>query len=108
MIVYHGREHPGASQPLRVSYDADVVIFRRDNDRLLQYRSTTPILVSELQEETSAVVDNVVFPTGIDKRSEDVYDIYYGVADKHLGVARLHLPAAVDSKEAPQTDRSSS
>ncbi len=44
--------------------------------------------------ETS--VDNVVFPTGIDRRDDlglpDRFDIYYGMADNRIGVARLDLP----------------
>ena len=92
MVVYHGvsGEH----------YDAGVMLFRREKDRLLRYRSTTPILIPELEEETTGVVNNVVFPTGIDKRAEDIYDIYYGMADKYIGVARLQLPDKVDYDEA--------
>jgi beta-1,2-mannobiose phosphorylase / 1,2-beta-oligomannan phosphorylase len=37
-----------------------------------------------------------VFPTGIDRRddigSPDRFDIYYGMADNRIGVARLDLP----------------
>jgi predicted GH43/DUF377 family glycosyl hydrolase len=38
----------------------------------------------------------VVFPTGIDRRddvgSPDRFDIYYGMADNRIGVARLDVP----------------
>jgi predicted GH43/DUF377 family glycosyl hydrolase len=40
------------------------------------------------------VVDNVVFPTGIDPRpdlGERVYDIYYGMGDYSVGAARLSI-----------------
>jgi predicted GH43/DUF377 family glycosyl hydrolase len=37
-----------------------------------------------------------VFPTGIDRRddlgSPDRLDVYYGMADNRIGVARLDLP----------------
>jgi beta-1,2-mannobiose phosphorylase / 1,2-beta-oligomannan phosphorylase len=37
-----------------------------------------------------------VFPTGIDRRddlgSPDRFDVYYGMADKRIGVARLDVP----------------
>lgn len=97
MVVYHGVSYARAGslgQPNRVYYDAGVMIadtdyagvdndanyvFRREKGRVLRYRSTTPILIPELEEETTGVVDNVVFPTGIDKRAEDIYDIYYGM-----------------------------
>lgn len=117
MVVYHGVSSARAGtlgQPHRVYYEAGVmiaasndagvdndanVVFRREKDRVLRYRSTTPILIPELEEETTGVVDNVVFPTGIDKRAEDIYDIYYGMADKYIGVARMQLPDKVDFEE---------
>ena len=37
-----------------------------------------------------------MFPTGIDRRddlgSPDRFDVYYGMADDRIGVARLDLP----------------
>ncbi|MGB9477945.1 MAG: hypothetical protein WBS21_06110, partial [Candidatus Acidiferrum sp.] len=37
-----------------------------------------------------------VFPTGIDRRddlgSPDRFDVYYGMADNRIGVARLEVP----------------
>ncbi len=39
---------------------------------------------------------NVVFPSGIDRCDDlgmpDRFDIYYGMADNHIGVAGLDLP----------------
>jgi predicted GH43/DUF377 family glycosyl hydrolase len=41
-------------------------------------------------------IDDVVFPTGIDRRDDlgapDRFDIYYGMADDRIGVARLDVP----------------
>jgi predicted GH43/DUF377 family glycosyl hydrolase len=41
-------------------------------------------------------VANVVFPTGIDRRDDlgasDRFDIYYGMADDRIGVARMDVP----------------
>jgi predicted GH43/DUF377 family glycosyl hydrolase len=37
-----------------------------------------------------------VFPTGIDRRDDlglpNRFDVYYGMADKRIGVARLDVP----------------
>jgi predicted GH43/DUF377 family glycosyl hydrolase len=37
-----------------------------------------------------------VFPTGIDRRDDlglpDRFDVYYGMADSRIGVARLDVP----------------
>jgi predicted GH43/DUF377 family glycosyl hydrolase len=51
-----------------------------------------------------------VFPTGIDRRDDlgtpDRFDVYYGMADNRIGVARLDLPeklpaeAVADAPEA--------
>ena len=103
MIIHHGVSGETADGPresLHVNYDAGVMIFRREKDQLLRYRSTTPILIPEIEEETNGTVNNVVFPTGIDKRTEDIYDIYYGMADKYIGVARMWLPDTLHFEEA--------
>ena len=51
-----------------------------------------------------------MFPTGIDRRddlgSPDRFDVYYGMADNRIGVARLDMPdllpqgGVADSPEA--------
>jgi predicted GH43/DUF377 family glycosyl hydrolase len=54
------------------------------------------VLKPELLKERSGTIANVVFPTGIDRRddlgSPDRFDVYYGMADNRIGVARLDLP----------------
>lgn len=49
-----------------------------------------------LPQERRGTVANVVFPTGIDRRddlgSPERLDIYYGMADYRIGVARLDVP----------------
>jgi hypothetical protein len=55
-----------------------------------------PSAVAELPEERHGTIANVVFPTGIDRRDDlgmpDRFDVYYGMADYRIGVARLDLP----------------
>ncbi|MBV8638519.1 MAG: glycosidase [Candidatus Eremiobacteraeota bacterium] len=102
MIVYHGVSGQLAEAPgevAHVNYEAGLLVFRRENDRLFFYRSPAPILIPELKEETSGVVDNVVFPTGIDEREHGVYDVYYGMADKYIGAVRLWLPKTLQFKQ---------
>jgi hypothetical protein len=57
----------------------------------------------------AGIVANVVFPTGIDRRddlgSPDRFDVYYGMADNRIGVARLDVPKHLPSdglKDLPQ------
>jgi beta-1,2-mannobiose phosphorylase / 1,2-beta-oligomannan phosphorylase len=62
-------------------------------DRVL-YRSPTPILEPVDERERVGIVDNVVFPTGIDVRSdlgERVFDVYYGMGDYSIGAVRMTL-----------------
>jgi len=53
-------------------------------------------LQPELPAERHGTIANVVFPTGIDRRDDlglpDRLDVYYGMADHRIGVARLDLP----------------
>jgi predicted GH43/DUF377 family glycosyl hydrolase len=64
--------------------------------RVIRYRSPDPLLSPELPEERLGTVGNVVFPTGIDRRDDlgapDRFDVYYGMADDRIGVARLDMP----------------
>jgi predicted GH43/DUF377 family glycosyl hydrolase len=95
VVVYHGVSGEIARDPSdrnRVQYVAGVLVIRREGDKRMQYRSSTPILIPEIDEETRGTVDNVVFPTGVDNRGNGTLDIYYGMADRYIGVARLSLP----------------
>ncbi len=107
LMVYHGvsgelAQKSGESN--RVYYVAGVLTLRRENDRLMQYRSTRPLLIPETEEETAGIVDNVVFPTGIDDRGNGVLDIYYGMADKYIGVARMWLPKTLQEEPRDPLD----
>ena len=46
--------------------------------------------------ERQGTIANVVFPTAIDRRddlgSPDRFDVYYGMADSRIGVAKLVVP----------------
>ena len=54
-----------------------------------------------LPQERQGTIANVVFPTGIDRRDDlgcpDRFDIYYGMADTRIGVARLDMPELLPS-----------
>jgi predicted GH43/DUF377 family glycosyl hydrolase len=54
------------------------------------------VLTADLPQERQGIVANVVFPTGIDRRDDlglpDRFDVYYGMADDRIGVARLDVP----------------
>jgi predicted GH43/DUF377 family glycosyl hydrolase len=98
LIVYHGVSEivaPGNAGH-HLCYSAGVMVLSKEHPRVIRYRSAQPVLVPALPQERSGTVANVVFPTGIDRRddlgSPDRFDVYYGMADNRIGVARLDLP----------------
>jgi predicted GH43/DUF377 family glycosyl hydrolase len=72
------------------------MILSSQHPRVILYRSPEPVLEPLLREERHGIVPNVVFPTGIDRRDDlgtpGRFDVYYGMADSRIGVARLDLP----------------
>jgi hypothetical protein len=73
-----------------------VLVLSRKHPQTIRYRSPEPVLRPELPQERLGTVANVVFPTAIDRRDDlglpDRFDIYYGMADNRIGVARLDVP----------------
>ena len=98
LIVYHGvSEMPEADNAAHaLCYSAGVMVLSKNHPRVIGYRSAEPVLTPTLSQERSGTVANVVFPTGIDRRDDlgmpDRFDVYYGMADNRIGVARLDLP----------------
>jgi predicted GH43/DUF377 family glycosyl hydrolase len=98
MILYHGVckdvEPDTAGRELR--YSAGVMILSLDHPQKIIYRSSEPILVPTSPDELRGTISNVVFPTGIDRRDDlgepDRFDVYYGMADSRIGVARMDVP----------------
>ena len=98
LVVYHGVSEvvePGHAGHA-LCYSAGVMVLSKDHPRVIRYRSAEPVLAPVLPQERHGVVSNVVFPTGIDRRddlgSPDRFDVYYGMADSRIVVARLDLP----------------
>lgn len=93
--LYHGVDlidNSGARPMFR--YAAGVVIHDYERPDRILYRSSAPVLTPETDYERKGVVDNVVFPTAIDERTDlgaRIYDVYYGMADYAIGAARLTL-----------------
>ena len=98
LIIYHGvcEIAEPSSNGHQLCYSAGVMVLSKEHPQLIRYRSTKPVLTPVLPQERSGIIDNVVFPTGIDRRddlgSPDRFDVYYGMADNRIGVARLDVP----------------
>lgn len=75
-------------------YSAGLVLHDIERPDKVLYRSPSPLITPDSDLERHGVVDNVVFPTGIDPRpdlGERVFDVYYGMADYTIGAARMIL-----------------
>lgn len=106
LIVYHGVSAiaaAGAGGP-HLCYSAGVMVLSKEHPRTILYRSKEPVLTPDLPTERHGTVANVVFPSGIDRRddlgSPNRLDVYYGMADSRVGVARLDLPERLPTGEA--------
>ena len=98
LIIYHGVSEitEQGNGEHHLCYSAGVMVLSKEHPRTIIYRSVEPVLTPTLPQERSGTVANVVFPTGIDRRddlgSPDRIDVYYGMADSRIGVARLDVP----------------
>lgn len=98
LTLFHGVDGtltPGTDHQRHVRYCAGALLLGLDDPRQVLYRSPTPILAPNMPDEQRGIVDNVVFPTAVDVRDQNRIDVYYGMADARIGVARLHVPAAI-------------
>jgi predicted GH43/DUF377 family glycosyl hydrolase len=98
LMVYHGVHkitEPDADNG-KLCYSAGVMVLSEKQPTFIRYRAADPVLAPASAEERRGTVDNVVFPTAIDRRDDlgrpDRFDIYYGMADSRIGAARLMMP----------------
>ena len=98
LILYHGVSEMAESNEdgRKLCYAAGVMVLSKEHPRVILYRSAAPVLTPTLPQERDGTVANVVFPTGINRRDDlglpDRFDVYYGMADSRIGVARLDVP----------------
>ncbi len=110
LLLYHGVSDLAASGTggPEFCYSAGVMVLDREHPHRVLYRSAKPVMTPLLPKELQGAVDHVVFPTGIDRRDDlgmpDRIDVYYGMADNRIGVARLDVPEHLP-QGAPADDR---
>jgi len=98
LIIYHGvgETETGRNGAHQLCYSAGAMVLSTEHPQVIRYRSKEPVLTPSLPQERIGTIADVVFPTGIDQRLDigapDRYDVYYGMADNRIGVARLDLP----------------
>ena len=96
MSIFHGVgvvDHRRRTRP-KLRYSAGIVVHDAVEPHRVLYRSPRPLLEPQTESERAGIVDNVVFPTGIDPRPDlgaRIFDTYYGMADFRVGAARVTL-----------------
>jgi predicted GH43/DUF377 family glycosyl hydrolase len=94
LLVYHGVDgHIVEGREQRGPYRAGVLLLDGQDPRQVCYRSAQSILAPRMEEECEGVVPQVVFPTGVDTWADGTLDVYYGMADTRIGVARGRVAA---------------
>jgi predicted GH43/DUF377 family glycosyl hydrolase len=94
--LYHGVDTVEVNGRYTMTYSAGVVVHDIERPHIVRYRSPEPVLMPESPDELHGIVNNVVFPTGIDVVGDRAFDVYYGMADARVGRASMTLaPAAV-------------
>jgi predicted GH43/DUF377 family glycosyl hydrolase len=113
LFLYHGvSEAPHQPDAVgKLSYSAGLLLLDAQHPDLIRYRSPQPVLTPDLPKERDGMVPNVVFPTAIDRRDDlgllRRFDVYYGMADSRIGVARLDLPEQLPADAKPAVSGSS-
>jgi predicted GH43/DUF377 family glycosyl hydrolase len=81
VLIYNGADD-------KLVYRTGVAVFDRNDPRKVLYRSEKPVFAPELEWEKIGQVPNVVFVEGLLKQKSG-YWLYYGGADKYVGVASV-------------------
>lgn len=95
LVLHHGVTGAlvrGFDLQPKVRYSAGALVLDADDVTRVIARSPTPLLEPELPEEVTGMVGNVVFPTAIEPAQNgdaSAFDVFYGMADYQIGVARL-------------------
>jgi predicted GH43/DUF377 family glycosyl hydrolase len=105
MSLFHGVDVVGDERVKpKLRYCAGIMIHDPKEIHKIVYRSPKPVLTPEDESELHGIVDNVVFPTGIDPRPDigpRVFDFYYGMADWSIGAGRLTLGGGPGTQREP-------
>jgi predicted GH43/DUF377 family glycosyl hydrolase len=81
-------EHAGGTS---LYYRAGLVVHDLERPDHVVYRSSEPLLDPQTPDERVGIVNDVVFPTGVDVRGDGRYDVYYGAADARIACARVDV-----------------
>lgn len=98
LVLYHGvtgTPTRDLAPPPDLRYCAAGLILDAADVTRVVARSVEPLIEPLLPDERVGIVPEVVFPTAIEPVPGEpaAWDVYYGMADSRIGVARLHRTA---------------
>ena len=96
LLIYHGVKGYGG----RLIYRTGVAMLDRDKPHKIIARSPQWVFQAEAPYELSGLVPNVVFPTGLLVRGDELW-MYYGAADTYVCLAIAHLEDVLAVLEEP-------
>jgi beta-1,2-mannobiose phosphorylase / 1,2-beta-oligomannan phosphorylase len=87
LLLYHGVSE-------KIEYRLGAALLDKNDPTVVLARTSLPIFEPEEPYEREGIIPNVVFPCGAVIRGDTIY-IYYGGADKVVGVATASLKRLV-------------
>ena len=93
-MLYHGVEHGGLGH-----YRVGAILLEKDDPLKIIGRTVEPILEPEEEHELVGYYNGCVFPTGNVIVKGNLL-VYYGCADKHIGLASCPLDELLDHLES--------
>jgi beta-1,2-mannobiose phosphorylase / 1,2-beta-oligomannan phosphorylase len=94
LLVHHGVSAHKIDAPVpRLDYAAGAMLLDPDDVTRVLGRTSEPLLTPQTPEEKAGVDRHIVFPSAIADIDAVPY-VFYGVADRHVGVARLERSPA--------------
>lgn len=98
LLIYHVVKSYGG----RLVYRAGAAMLDRDRPHKVIARSPDWVFQAEAPYELSGLVPNVVFPTGLLVRGDELW-MYYGAADTHVCLAIAKLRDVLSMLDSDQT-----
>ncbi|MFY9779640.1 MAG: hypothetical protein WAJ85_03895 [Candidatus Baltobacteraceae bacterium] len=89
VLAYHAASASGG----RPRYSMGAAVLDGERPSQVLYRTPSPILEPEADYERNGLVDDVVFPSATDLRTDGALDVYYGAADHVVAAARVSVPS---------------
>ena len=91
LSFFHAVDALQHGEGVSLIYRAGIVIHDLERPDQVVYRSPEPLLDPQTPDERIGIVNDVVFPTGIDVLGDGRYDVYYGAADARIARARMNV-----------------